>query len=29
VEKHVENVLRIASAQSRTQLVAIAGPESG
>jgi DNA-binding CsgD family transcriptional regulator len=29
VEKHVENLLRITAAQSRTQLVAIAGPESG
>jgi len=28
VEKHVENLLRITAAQSRTQLVAIAGPES-
>ena len=28
VEKHVENMLRITAAQSRTQLVAIAGPES-
>ena len=28
VEKHIENLLRITAAQSRTQLVAIAGPES-
>ena len=28
VEKHVENLLRITAARSRTQLVAIAGPES-
>jgi DNA-binding CsgD family transcriptional regulator/tetratricopeptide (TPR) repeat protein len=28
VEKHVENLLRVTAAQSRTQLVAIAGPES-
>jgi DNA-binding CsgD family transcriptional regulator len=28
VEKHVENLFRITAAQSRTQLVAIAGPES-
>jgi DNA-binding CsgD family transcriptional regulator/tetratricopeptide (TPR) repeat protein len=28
VEKHVENLLRITSAKSRTQLVAMAGPES-
>jgi DNA-binding CsgD family transcriptional regulator len=29
VEKHVENLLRITAAKSRTQLVAMAGPESG
>ena len=29
VEKHVENLLRITATQSRTQLVAVAGPESG
>ena len=28
VEKHVENLLRVTAAQSRTHLVAIAGPES-
>jgi DNA-binding CsgD family transcriptional regulator/tetratricopeptide (TPR) repeat protein len=28
VEKHVENLLRITAAQSRTQLVAMAGPET-
>ena len=28
VEKHVENLLRVTAARSRTQLVAIAGPES-
>jgi DNA-binding CsgD family transcriptional regulator len=28
VEKHVENLLRLTAAQSRTQLVAMAGPES-
>jgi DNA-binding CsgD family transcriptional regulator len=28
VEKHVENLFRITAAQSRTQLVAMAGPES-
>lgn len=29
VEKHIENLLRKTDARSRTQLVAIAGPESG
>jgi DNA-binding NarL/FixJ family response regulator len=28
VEKHVENLVRKTAAQSRTQLVAMAGPES-
>ena len=27
VEKHVENLLRLTAAQSRTQLVVLAGPE--
>jgi DNA-binding NarL/FixJ family response regulator len=28
VEKHIENLLRKTDARSRTQLVAVAGPES-
>jgi len=28
VEKHVENLLRLTAARSRTQLVVLAGPEN-